>query len=50
MFLFLYRLVLFIVATFAFVVLFDHGTTDYLDHAAADFGELSAWVRAKLNI
>ena len=46
---FLYRLALFVVATFAFVVLFDHGPSDYAASAAQEFGELSTWLRARLN-
>ena len=45
--LFIYRVVLFVVATFAFVVLFDHGPQNFGDHLANDARALVQWVTAR---
>ena len=36
---------LFLVATFGFVVLFEHGTDDYLQNAQAEFENLREWAQ-----
>gem|GEM_PF-1433847 len=43
------RLVVLAVFTFGFVVLFEHGTKNYLDHAKDDAVVLQQWVEAKLG-
>ena len=45
----LLRLVLLAVFTFGFVVLFEHGTKNYLDHAKADAVVLQHWLEGKLG-
>lgn len=43
------RLVVLAIFTFGFVVLFEHGTKNYLDHAKSDAIVLQHWVEAKLR-
>ena len=39
----LFWLALFLVATFGFVVLFEHGTDNYLQNAQKEFETLKGW-------
>ena len=41
----LFWLVLFVVATFGFVVLFEHGPDNYLQNAQAEFETLKEWAQ-----
>ncbi len=41
----LFWLALFFVATFGFVVLFEHGTDNYLQNAQSEFEALSDWAQ-----
>ncbi len=41
----LFWLTLFLVATFGFVVLFEHGTDNYLENAQAEFENLREWIQ-----
>lgn len=41
----LFWFALFLVATFGFVVLFEHGTDDYLQNAQAEFENLREWAQ-----
>jgi hypothetical protein len=41
----LFWLALFLVATFGFVVLFEHGTDNYLQNAQAEFEILRDWAQ-----
>ena len=40
----IFQLVFFLIATFLFVVLYDHGPAGFIGGAKQEFGELVAWV------
>lgn len=45
----LFWLTLFLAATFAFVVLFEHGTQNYVQSAQGEFEKLKGFVNSKVE-
>jgi hypothetical protein len=45
----IFWLALFLCATFAFVVLFEHGTTNYLENARVEFQKLKQFIGSKIE-